>query len=56
MGEGGKSSRSSPWWNDLKVVWASEGWGRSFEDSFKWKVGDGKDISFGRIGGWDAMR
>jgi len=27
-------------------VWASEGWGRSFEDGFKWKVGDEKDISF----------
>ncbi|XP_068497961.1 uncharacterized protein [Phaseolus vulgaris] len=27
-------------------VWASEGWGRSFEDGFQWDVGDGKGISF----------
>ena len=33
--EEGKSCRSSLWWKDLKVVWASEGWGRSFEDGFK---------------------
>ena len=46
LGEEGKSSRSSSWWKDLKEVWASEGWGRSFEDGFKWKVSDGKDISF----------
>ena len=44
--EGGKVSRGSLWWKDLKQVWDSEGWGRSFEDGFKWKVGDGKDISF----------
>ena len=24
----------------------TNGWGRSFEDGVKWKVGDGKDISF----------
>ncbi|XP_068466703.1 uncharacterized protein [Phaseolus vulgaris] len=44
--EGGKVSRGSLWWKDLKQVWDSEGWGRSFEDGFKWKVGNGKDISF----------
>ena len=44
--EGGKVSRGSLWWKDLKQVWDSEGWGRSFEDGIKWKVGDGKDISF----------
>jgi len=27
-------------------VWALESWGRSFEDVFKWKVGDGREISF----------
>jgi len=27
-------------------VWSSEGWGRNFEDGFKWKVGDRKDIYF----------
>jgi len=48
LGEGGRSHRSSLWWKDLKEVWASEGWGRSFKDGFKWKVEDGKDISF-----WD---
>jgi len=46
LGEEGNSSRSSPWWKYLKEVWASEGLGRSFEDGFKWKVGDGNDISF----------
>jgi len=30
----------------LKEVWSSEGWGRNFEDGFKWKVGNGKDIYF----------
>jgi len=30
----------------LKEVWGSEGWGRNFEDTFKWKVGNGKEISF----------
>ena len=44
--EGGKSRRGFLWWKDLKEVWDSEGWGRSFEDGFKWKVGDGKEISF----------
>jgi len=34
------------WWKDLMEVWASEGWGRNFEDAFKWKVGDGREISF----------
>jgi len=37
LGEGGRSHKSSLWWKDLKEVWASEGWGRSFEDDFKWK-------------------
>jgi len=46
LGDEGKSKRYSLWWKDLKEVWALEGWGRSFEDGFKWKVGDGKDISF----------
>ena len=42
----GNLKRGSLWWKDLKEVWASEGWGRSFEDGFKWYVGNGKDISF----------
>jgi len=42
----GKSNICSLWWKDLKKVWASEEWGSSFEDGVKWKVGDGKDISF----------
>ena len=46
LGEEGKGKRSSLWWKDLKEVWTSEGWERSFEDGFKWKVGDGKDIYF----------
>ena len=46
LGEEGKGRRSSLWWKDLREVWSSEGWGRSFEDSFKWKVGDGKDVYF----------
>ena len=45
VGEG-NFKRGSLWWKDLKEVWASEGWGRSFEDGFKWYVGNGKDISF----------
>jgi len=44
--KGGKFSKGSLWWKDLKEVWDSEDWGRSFEDGFKWKVGDGKEISF----------
>jgi len=42
----GKPCRGSLWWRDLKDVWASEGWGRSFEDGVEWKVGDGGNISF----------
>ena len=42
----GKPCRGSLWWRDLKEVWASEGWGRSFEDEIEWKVGDGGNISF----------
>jgi len=45
LGEEGISHRNSLWWKDLKKVWTSEGWGRSFEEGFKWKVGDGNDIS-----------
>jgi len=30
----------------MKEVWNSDGWGRSFEDGVKWKVGDGKEIYF----------
>ena len=44
--EDGKSRKISLWWKDLKEVWASEGWGRNFEDRVEWKVGDGKDIYF----------
>jgi len=56
--EGGKCRRSSLWWKDLKEVWASEGWGRSFEDGFKWKVGDGNDIFFWEEGWFrrDALK
>jgi len=46
MGEGGKGRSCSLWRKDLKEVWSSESWGRSFEDSFEWKVGDEKDIYF----------
>jgi len=42
----GNFKRGFLWWKDLKEVWASEGWGRSFEDGFKWYVGNGRDISF----------
>ena len=34
------------WWNDLKQIWKLEGWRGSFEDCFKWEVGNGKDILF----------
>ncbi|XP_068483362.1 uncharacterized protein [Phaseolus vulgaris] len=44
--EVGKIRKGSLWWKDLMEVWASEGWGRSFEDGFQWDVGDGKGISF----------
>jgi len=44
------------WWKDLKEVWDSEGWGGSFEDGVKWKVGDGKEIFFGRIVGLAVRR
>ncbi|XP_068477366.1 uncharacterized protein [Phaseolus vulgaris] len=44
--EDNKFNRGSLWWKDLKEVWNSEGWGRSFEYGVKWKVGDGKEISF----------
>ena len=46
LGGKGKGRSCSLWWKDLKEVWSSEGWGRSFEDGFKWKVGDGKEIFF----------
>jgi len=36
----------SIWWKDLKEVWVSENWERRFEDCFKWKIGNGKLISF----------
>jgi len=56
--EEGKIRRSSFWWKNLKEVWASEGWGRSFEDGFKWKVGGGKVISFWKDNwlGCDALK
>ena len=44
--EESKSNRGSLWWKDLKKVWNSEGWGGSFEDGVKWKVGNSKEISF----------
>jgi len=44
--EGGKNCRGSLWWKYLKEVWSSEGWGRNFEDAFKWKIGDGREVSF----------
>jgi len=46
LGEEGKDRCCSLWWKDLKEVWSLGGWGRSFEDSFEWKVGDGKNIYF----------
>ncbi|XP_068475329.1 uncharacterized mitochondrial protein AtMg00310-like [Phaseolus vulgaris] len=46
LGEEGKGRNCSLWWKDLKEVWSSEGWGRSFEDNFEWKVGDENDIFF----------
>ena len=33
--EEGKVGRGSLWWKNLKEVWTSEGWGRSFEDGFE---------------------
>ena len=30
----------------MKEVWGSKGWGRNFEDAFKWKIGNGEEISF----------
>jgi len=44
--KGGKSSKDSLWWRDLKEVWSSEGWGRNFEDAIKWRSGTGKEIVF----------
>ncbi len=46
LGAEGTDRSCSLWWKDLKEVWSAEGWGRSFEDSFDWKVGVGKDIYF----------
>jgi len=33
--KGGKNSKDSLWWRDLKEVWSLEGWGRNFEDAIK---------------------
>jgi len=54
----GKSNKCSLWWKNLKKVWASKEWGSSFEEGVKWKVGDGKDISFweDRWLGFGALR
>ena len=49
--EEGKVGRGSLWWKDLKEVWASEGWGKSFEDGFEWEVGEGRAILFWRTVG-----
>jgi len=38
--------RTSLWWKDLVEVWGSEGWGRNFEDAFKWKIGNGDSVLF----------
>ena len=46
--EGVNISRTSLWWKDLMEVWGSEGWGRNFEDAFKWKIGNGDSVLF-----WD---
>ena len=46
MRKGGKSSKDSLWWRDLKEVWSSEGWGQNFEDAIKWMSGTGKEIVF----------
>jgi len=35
LGVEGKDRSCSLWWKDLKEVWSTEGWGRSFEDSFE---------------------
>jgi len=44
--EGGKNYKGSLWWKDLKEVRASEEWGKNFEDAFKWKISDGREVSF----------
>jgi len=41
--EEGKSRRSSLWWKDLKVVWASEGWVEVL------KMGSSEKLVMGRI-------
>jgi len=38
--------RTSLWWKDLMEFWGSKGWGRNFEDSFKWKIGKGDSVLF----------
>ena len=44
--EGVNIGRTSLWWKDLMEVWWSEGWGRNFEDAFKWKIGNGDSVLF----------
>jgi len=44
--ERGNNNKVSLWWKDLNEVWELEDWGRSFEDCFKWKVTNVKEIIF----------
>jgi len=39
-------AKMSLWWKVLKEVCEFESWGRRFEDRFKWKIENGKSISF----------
>jgi len=41
-----KNNCESLWWRDLNEIWKLEEWGSSFEDCFKWEVGNENDISF----------
>jgi len=43
------------WWNDLKEVLGSEGWGRNFEDASFGRLGTGRIFVFGRIIGQDVV-
>jgi len=36
----------SLWWRELKVIWSMKEWGEKFDDRFRWKVGNRKEIRF----------
>jgi len=43
---GAYKNKVSLWWNDLKEIWKSKCSRGSFEDRFKWEVGNERDILF----------